>query len=216
MLEVAIGKELPEYQLQVEFKAANNIVVLFGPSGCGKTTILRSIAGLLRPDAGRIALGDRVLFDADARVALPPRDRGVGLVFQDYALFPHMTVRRNITYSVKTFTAAVRETFANLLKQLRIESLAERYPEELSGGEKQRVALARALMAEPRLLLLDEPLSALDSDTRSELQDELLRLQELWRIPFVLVTHDAAEAEKLGDVILYMERGRIRERSGVS
>lgn len=211
---MAIQKDLPEYRLQVQFGAANNIVVLFGPSGCGKTTILRSIAGLLRPDAGRITLGDQVLFDSAARTALPPRERGVGLVFQDYALFPHMNVRRNITYSVKTFSGPLRELYHNLLKQLRIETLAERYPEELSGGEKQRVALARALMAQPHILLLDEPLSALDSDTRRELQDELLRLQRLWRIPFVLVTHDAAEAEKLGDAILYLERGRIRDHSG--
>ncbi len=208
MLHVAVRKELSEFVLNIEFTVADSILVLFGPSGCGKTTTLRCIAGLTVPDAGRITLNDRPLYAADSKVFLPPRDRGVGYMFQNYALFPHLTVRKNILYGVKKSRESTGRLFDELLSLLKIDRLIERFPGGLSGGEQQRVALARALMAEPEVLLLDEPLSALDQDIRIELQDELLRIQRLWKIPFVLVTHDREEAEKLGSQIIFLEKGR--------
>lgn len=208
MLSVAIQKKLPEFELAIAFQVAAHVMVLFGPSGCGKTTILRCIAGLATPDAGRICLAERVLFDAAAQISMPPCQRGIGYVFQEYALFPHMNVAKNILYGVKSAYEAVAEKYAELLRLLKIEALVQRFPAELSGGEKQRVALARALMAEPRILLLDEPLAALDNKTRQELQDELLKMQQIWKIPFVLVTHDPQEAQKLGHQIVYMDRGQ--------
>lgn len=208
MLTVTLRKTLPEFVLETEFTAANDILVLFGPSGCGKTTILRCIAGLTMPDGGRITLDKSVLYDSSANVSMPPRDRDVGYVFQEYALFPHMNVTKNITYSVENFDEQARRDFAGLLHLLKIESLVKRFPSELSGGEQQRVALARALMAKPKILLLDEPLSALDYNIRTELQDELLKLHQIWRIPFILVTHDLQEAEKLGERIIFMDKGQ--------
>jgi molybdate transport system ATP-binding protein len=209
LLTVAIRKNLPEYILDIEFAVTNKVLVLFGPSGCGKTTILRSIAGLTRPDSGKIALGQRVLYDSNAAVFMPPKSREIGYVFQEYALFPHMNIAKNILYSVNNQSEPQQQNYSKLLQLLKIEKLTERLPGELSGGERQRVALARALMAEPQILLLDEPLSALDIQTRSELQDELLKLQQAWEIPFILVTHDPEEAHKLGDEIIHMDKGRI-------
>ncbi len=208
MLEVAVEKRLADFTLAVEFTVDANILVLFGPSGAGKTTILRTIAGLIRPDAGRIACGGRLFYSAADRVFLPPQTRRVGYMFQDYALFPHMNVRKNIWYGVRRRTAATEELYGRLMALLKIEHLAERGIAALSGGEKQRVALARALMTEPEVLLLDEPLSALDSATRLDLQAELKRIHDLWRIPFILVTHDLAEAKALGDDILFLAKGR--------
>lgn len=207
MLTVAINKQLPEYDLQIEFNVSNNISVLFGPSGCGKTTILRCIAGLAKPDNGRIALDQKVLYDSNADLFMPPKDREIGYVFQEYALFPHMDIAKNILYSVKTINEQVQQEYTKLLGLLKIEQLVKRFPAQLSGGEQQRVALARALMAGPKILLLDEPLSALDNNIRFELQDELLKMQQIRRIPFVLVTHDRQEAEKLGEQIVFMDKG---------
>jgi molybdate transport system ATP-binding protein len=209
MLRVMLEKQLPEFRLKIEFEIADGILVLFGPSGCGKTTILRCIAGLLKPDAGDVTLGNVKLYESASGIFIPPKDRGVGYVFQDYALFPHLNVMKNIMYGVKNHGKQAAEQFDELVRLLKITALKRRFPEELSGGEKQRVALARALMAEPRLLLLDEPLSALDSNTRLEIQEELLKIQKLWKIPFVLVTHDHSEAQKLGDSVLLMERGKM-------
>ncbi len=208
MLAVAVEKRLPDFTLAVDFTVDANILVLFGPSGAGKTTLLRAIAGLVRPDAGRIACGGRVFYSAADRVILPPQTRRVGYMFQDYALFPHMDVRKNIWYGVQKRTAAIDELYGRLMALLRIEHLAARGVAGLSGGEKQRVALARVLMTEPAVLLLDEPLSALDSATRLDLQAELKRIHDLWRIPFILVTHDRDEAKALGDDILFLDKGK--------
>ncbi len=207
MLQVSLQKKLPEFHLEIEFKAVNNILVLFGPSGCGKTTILRCVSGLLKPDAGKITLGEETIYDSQDKIFIPPKSRGIGYVFQDYALFPHLNIERNIKYGIKNHHSSVEKLYSELLGLLKITSLTKRYPVELSGGEKQRVALARALMAEPRVLLLDEPLSALDYEIRFELQAELLRIQKLWKIPFILVTHSPEEAEKLGDEIIFIEKG---------
>lgn len=208
MLKVRIKKILPDFDLEMDFEVKNNITVLFGPSGCGKTTTLRCIAGLERPDAGKIMLDDQSFFSSVEKIFIPPRERGVGYMFQDYALFPHMSVESNILYGVKKKDNTSQQLYRELIYLLKIEPLIHRGIKQLSGGEKQRVALARALMANPKILLLDEPLSALDSETRLELQDELKNMQSIWGIPFIMVTHDREEAEKLSDQTIYMNKGK--------
>lgn len=205
MLLLDIQKRLDQFHLDVAFSCEDEIVVLLGPSGSGKTTILNCIAGLINPDSGCIQVNNNVFFDGK-RTALPPQKRQVGYLFQDYALFPHMTVEKNIRYGVKQGSST---DVAPLLDVLGIKHLLQKYPHQISGGEKQRVALARALATEPRILLLDEPLSALDRETRLQCQDELLRLHEMWKIPLLIVTHDMDEAEKLGDRILFLEKGNV-------
>ncbi|GKV68224.1 ABC transporter [Sporosarcina sp. NCCP-2716] len=216
MLKVDIRKRLAHFELDVAFETGNDIIVLAGASGAGKTSILQAVAGLSHPDSGTIALNGRTFFDSGGSSGrpLPARSRNIGYLFQDYALFPHMTVERNIYYGVsKTHLAAARPVVGQLLGVLGIGHLLGKYPHQISGGEKQRVALARALAAEPELLLLDEPLSALDEETREECQDELLRLHDLWQIPFLIVTHSKSEAEKLGDRVLRLKKGLIVEES---
>lgn len=208
MLSIDITKQLPDFALQIQFDIEQDVLVLFGPSGCGKTTLLRCIAGLLKPDEGKIVNDGQMLFDSTADVFVPSRERQVGYMFQDYALFPHMNVQKNIWYGARRYNAEANHIYDKLLNLLKIEHLTERYIDRLSGGEKQRVALARALMAEPKILLLDEPLSALDNVTRLELQSELKKMQKLWGIPFIVVTHDPKEAETMGDQILFIERGQ--------
>jgi molybdate transport system ATP-binding protein len=205
MLIVDIQKKLSHFELNVKFSVANEIVVLFGPSGSGKTTILNCIAGISKPTAGIIRLNDTILFE-NKKVFVPIQKRNIGYVFQDYALFPHMTVWKNIAYGMKN------ESFAKeLMKELRIEHLRDKYPSEISGGEKQRVAIARAIATEPDALLLDEPFSALDDQTRAKGHEELLRIHKLWRIPIILVTHHHEEAKKLGNRILYLHEGKIHD-----
>ena len=208
MLTVRVRKRLREFELDLDFRMGAEILVLFGPSGSGKTTLLRLIAGLERPDAGEIRLGERLLFSRAERVDVPPRGRRCGLVFQGLSLFPHLDVRGNIRYGVRAPSEESRRREERLLETFRIGHLGPRYPAELSGGEQQRVALARALMAEPDVLLLDEPFSALDYDTRAAVYGELLAAHALWRIPFVLVTHERAEAERLADRVLHLREGR--------
>ena len=212
MLEVNIKKRLSHYDLEVEFDVRDEILVLFGPSGSGKTTILHTIAGLTQPDAGLIKLGDQSFFDGQTN-SMSVQERNIGVLFQDYALFPHMTVGKNIRYGMKRKGEDGSLVVDQLLHVLGIQQLLSKYPHQISGGEKQRVALARALATEPSVLLLDEPLSALDRQTRIECQDELMRLHELWKIPFIIVTHDREEAEKLGDRILFLEQGKIIDES---
>ena len=208
MLHVDVRKKLPSFTLQLRFEQdAGEKLVLFGPSGCGKTTLLRCLAGLERPDTGQIRLKESVFFDAATRHFLPPRLRRIGYMFQDYALFPHLSVKKNILYGSRPDGSAA--LYERLLERFSLTSLAERSIGVLSGGEKQRVALARALMSQPQLLLLDEPLSALDAATRRQLQDELNALHKEWRIPLLLVTHDLDEARRIGDRILFLEQGRI-------
>jgi molybdate transport system ATP-binding protein len=207
MLVVQIKKALSHFSMDVDLKVEDEIVVLVGPSGSGKTTILNVIAGLDQPDEGLVILNEQVYFQGKGQ-SLAPQKRNVGYLFQDYALFPHMTVEKNIAYGVKNNMALSRSN--QLISVLGIGHLVKKYPHQISGGEKQRVALARALATEPSVLLLDEPLSALDRETRIECQDELLRLHQMWRIPFIIVTHDMDEAERLGDTIHFLEQGSIR------
>lgn len=209
MLIVEIKKKLAHFTLDVHFQMEKEILVLLGPSGSGKTTILNIIAGLVEPDEGTIRL-NHTYFYHKGQKPLPTRKRNIGYLFQDYALFPHMTVEKNILYGVKEKKyKEIPEFLQPVLEVLGISHLLSKYPHQTSGGEKQRIALARALATQPDLLLLDEPLSALDQRTRQECQEELLRLHQLWQIPFIMVTHDREEAEKLGDRLIFLDKGKI-------
>ena len=189
---------------------AGEVVSLLGPSGCGKTTTLRMIAGLERPSSGRIRVGDRVV--ADDVVHVPPEARGMGMVFQSYAVWPHMTVFENVAFPLRQRHAGrLRERVGAILETVRLSHLSSRHPAELSGGQQQRVALARALVAEPSVLLLDEPLSNLDARLREELRTEIRRLQQQLGVTAVFVTHDQAEALALSDRVCVMRAGRIEQ-----
>jgi molybdate transport system ATP-binding protein len=208
VLSVEVAKRLPDFTLELAFQVRDEILVLFGPSGSGKSMTLRMIAGLERPDRGEIRLDDTLLFSSARRIHLPPQRRRCGYVFQNLALFPHLDVTRNVGYGTPRGRADTRQRLDRLLDTFGIGHLRHRYPAELSGGEQQRVALARALMTRPAVLLLDEPFNALDQDTRAAVYRELLHARRLWRIPFVLVTHDRAEAERLADRVLFLREGR--------
>ncbi len=197
--------------LAVAFSAApGELVALFGPSGSGKSTILRAIAGLYRPRSGRIAVDGTVWFDAGRGRFLPPWQRRVGLVFQSYALFPHLSARGNVMAALGHLPRAARRARAQeLLEQVHLAALAERRPAMLSGGEQQRVALARALAREPHVLLLDEPFSAVDRMTRESLYRELAQIRRRLAVPAILVTHDLEEACLLADRLCLLDRGRI-------
>jgi molybdate transport system ATP-binding protein len=194
---------LRSFDLELALRV-DRTVALVGPSGAGKTSVLRAVAGLVRPAAGRIALDGDAWFDAAARVFRAPDERRVGLVFQEYALFPHMTVRQNVAYAGKARTA-------ELLERFRISHLEKARPAELSGGERQRVALARALARDPGVLLLDEPLSALDAHTKAAVRGELQELLRDLRLPTLLVTHDYEDAASLADEVGVIVEGRLRQ-----
>ncbi len=197
--------------IDVDLGAAGSLV-LFGPSGAGKSTVLRCLAGLEHPDRGRIAVGDETWFDAGRRIDLPPQRRRVGYLPQGFALFPHLDVRANIAYGMDGSSGRARSSrIGDLVGRLQLEGLERRRPAELSGGQQQRVALARALAREPRLLLLDEPLSSLDAPTREALRGELRGLLAAGGVPAVLVTHDRSEALVLGDGVAVMADGVVRQ-----
>jgi molybdate transport system ATP-binding protein len=209
-LEVRLVKRLPEFTLDVEWTAGEGVAALFGPSGAGKTLTLQCLSGLLEPDAGRVVVDDRVLFDAETGVDLPPQRRQIGYVFQGYALFPHLSVADNIGFGLRDRPRAeARGRAADVIARMGLEGLEARRPHELSGGQRQRVALGRALAPDPALLLLDEPLSALDATLRQSLRDDLRRILAEWRTAAVLVTHDFTEAYRLGDRIVVYEAGRV-------
>ena len=210
MLKAHFTKKLPAFEIEIDVSLSHGILALVGPSGAGKTTILQCVAGLQTPSWGEIKINDEIIFSSEQGKDIPIRKRRIGYVFQDYALFPHMSVEKNVMYGKPQKGSIPNKvlTVSNVLEMLKIEHLRNRYPNQISGGEKQRVALARALMTEPELLLLDEPLSALDQDTRSKLQQELLKLRAQWQIPFILVTHDLQEAEILGNQIIKLDQGK--------
>jgi molybdate transport system ATP-binding protein len=203
-LELDIACALRSYELDVRLSVGPETVALVGPSGAGKTTVLRAIAGLRAPDRGRIALGGDVWFDAARRIDRPPEARSVGLVFQEYALFPHMTVRANVAFGGE---ARVDE----LLDRLGIAHLAGERPGRLSGGERQRVALARALARDPGVLLLDEPLAALDAHTRASVRAHLQEVLGRLRLPTIVVTHDFRDATALAGHIGVILDGRLHQ-----
>ena len=209
-LDVALQKRLPDFTLDVAWTGAEGKVVLFGPSGAGKTLTLQCLAGLVRPDAGRVVVDGRVYFDAAAGVDLPPQQRRLGYVFQGYALFPHLSVLENIGFGLRSRPRRERVDRARAVTaRLGLGGLESRRPGELSGGQRQRVALGRALAIDPALLLLDEPLSALDQPMRRALGDDLKRVLDDWGIPAVLVTHDFTEAYRLADRIVVYEGGGV-------
>jgi molybdate transport system ATP-binding protein len=209
-LEVDVEHRQGDFRLAVAFAAPDGVTALFGPSGSGKTTLVNIIAGLIRPERGRVAVGGTVLVDRGRGVWLPPHRRRIGYVFQDGRLFPHLTVRQNLLYG-RLFTPRA-ERAAGLdavIELLGIGGLLQRRPASLSGGEKQRVAIGRALLADPRLLLMDEPLAGLDEARREEILPYLERLRDGARLPIVYVSHVAAEVERLASLVVRLEAGRL-------
>ena len=210
-LEVHIVKKFKDFTLQSDFSTGNTVTALLGASGCGKSMTLRCIAGIVKPDSGRIVLDDQVLFDSAAHIDLPPQQRGVGLLFQNYALFPNMTVEQNILCGANGIAdkALRRARCAELLHAMRLEDLAGRYPAQLSGGQQQRTALARILVGNPRLLMLDEPFSALDSYLREEVEGEVGALLASFAGTALLVTHNRDEAYRLCPDMVVMDHGTV-------
>jgi molybdate transport system ATP-binding protein len=199
-----------DFTLDVILNIAPGITIIFGPSGAGKTTLLDCVAGLGTPDSGKIAVGNRVLFDRADGTNLPVQTRKVGYVFQDLALFPHLTVRKNVEYGLAGNDKDYREKKCDAtLESFRIAHLRDRKPSEISGGERQRVALARALVTEPSVLLLDEPLAALDAATKSKIIGDLRVWNAAHSIPILYITHNREEVFALGDRVLVLENGRI-------
>lgn len=194
------------FVLELHEELAPGITALFGPSGSGKTTTLDAIAGLRRPASGRIVIGERTLFDSARRVDLRPQERHVGYVPQDTALFPHMNVRRNVLYGRRHGQKLELDV---VVRMLEVGELLERRVGDLSGGERQRVALARALMSAPDLLLLDEPLAAVDVERRRRILPYLVRVRDELRVPVIYVSHDRAEVDQLADRVVILDNGRV-------
>ena len=209
-LEVSAQTRLGEFALDASFASDSRVTAIFGPSGAGKTSVLNVIAGLLRPERGRVAVDGAVLLDTDAGIFLPPHRRRIGYVFQDGRLFPHLSVKGNLRYG-RLFAKPghADASFAEMVDLLDLGALLERGPAALSGGEKQRVAIGRALLSSPLLLLLDEPLSSLDDKRKDEVMPFLERLRDQARMPIVYVSHDLAEIERLAGTVVRMAEGRV-------
>lgn len=198
------------FALQAEFDAPPGITILFGPSGSGKTTTIKAIAGIIHPDEGHISINGHTLFDSAQGINVPIRERGTGLVFQNLALFPHMSALGNVEFATSGLSRPERRRRAlELMQRLRIAHTAERRPHEVSGGEAQRVALARALASEPRVLLLDEPLSAIDEATKQDIINDLKMINRDLSLPVIYVTHNRDEAVMLGDYLIVYEDGQV-------
>jgi molybdate transport system ATP-binding protein len=207
-----ITKKFPEFYISVKVAFKEEMVVLFGPSGSGKSSVLNMISGILQPDTGSIKINEKDIFDSRKGINVPVRRRKIGYVFQDLALFPHMTVFDNIAYGIKDLQEKeIDEKVKDLLVTMRLVGLEERYPSEISGGQRQRVALARTLITEPELLLLDEPFSALDYPVREKLRSDLITIHKRYPITTIVVTHDHEEAYVLGEKIAVMNEGCIEQ-----
>jgi molybdate transport system ATP-binding protein len=201
-----------EFHLRMRFESDADVTVLYGESGAGKSLTMQAIAGLIRPDNGRVVLSERVVFDAEHRIDVRARHRRVGLVVQDYALFPHLTVRQNIAFAQNRGwlnRRTVDKESSAAMANMQLDVLADAYPSDLSGGQRQRVALARALATHPQLLLLDEPFSALDSDLRNRLRDELIERHRRAGIPMLVITHDADDVAAFGGTIVRVRDGQV-------
>ena len=205
-LQVHIKKTIGTFRLESDLQSDSGLLSLLGPSGCGKTLTLKCIAGIERPDEGRIILGSRVLFDSEKKINLPPQKRRVGYMFQDYALFPHMTVRQNILAGMgRKPDPSLADPF---LEQFRIADLGDRLPRELSGGQKQRTAMARIAAQDPDVILLDEPFAALDTMLKWELENEMLQMLSEEKKPVIFVSHDLDEVYRMGGNVCMMKEGR--------
>ncbi len=212
MLDLTICHSLKEFDLSLSLQAEQELLGLFGPSGAGKSMTLQIIAGLVTPHAGRIIIDNIPVFDSTTGLNLSPQQRHVGYVMQDYALFPHLTVAQNIAYGLRGQPQEqINRTVTHMLDLIQLAGYAGQRPDELSGGQQQRVALARALVTSPKVLLLDEPFSALDRPTRAQLRHDLRELQKRFEIPTLLVTHDLAEANILADRIAVYHRGKLQQ-----
>jgi molybdate transport system ATP-binding protein len=216
-LEVTLYHRQGDFTLDIAFRTDSRATALFGPSGSGKTTALNAIAGLLRPERGRIVFDDRIMLDTDGDVFVPPYRRRMGYVFQDGRLFPHLTVRQNLLFG-RFFAgrrAARRDpaiTLDRVVGLLGIEHILARRPVNLSGGERQRVAIGRALLSEPCMLLMDEPLAALDGARKAEILSVLERLRDVARVPILYVSHDVAEVSRIANNVIVLENGRTGDR----
>ena len=214
-IAVTLRHQQGDFLLDVDFTAGVGVTALFGPSGAGKTTILDAIAGARRPQQGRIVVGGRVLLDTAQRIAVPMHARRIGYVFQDGRLFPHFSVRQNLRYA-QWFRRPPRDRFDEVVALLGIAHLLQRRPGTLSGGERQRVAIGRALLAEPDLLLLDEPLAALDAARKDEILPYLARLRDAAVAPILYVTHSVDEVQRLADTVIVLSSGRVRHQGAPS
>ncbi len=213
-VQKTLGQGAQRFDLDVAFRSDVERLVLFGPSGAGKTLTLKAIAGLLRPDAGRIAMAGATLFDSACGIDTPARRRDCGYLFQEYALFPHLTVRQNVAFGLAAGWRNPQRDGGGTavdrwLDALELRPFAARYPDQLSGGQRQRTALARALAAAPRALLLDEPFASLDTVLRVRLRAELKELQTRFALPIVLITHDTADVDAFADEVVTLEAGRV-------
>ncbi|WP_018152206.1 sulfate/molybdate ABC transporter ATP-binding protein [Leeia oryzae] len=220
MLEMHIQKQFQHkdraFRLDVRFQTSQSRMVVFGPSGAGKSLTMRAIAGLMTPDEGHIRLGDRTVLDTQRSINLSPQQRRTGYLFQDYALFPHLTVRQNIAFGLQHGWRNPRKQaqhpgVEHWLQRLGIAALADQYPASISGGQKQRVALARTLITEPDILLLDEPFAALDTTLRSSMRQILDELQQQLAIPMLLITHDPEDLSAFGDAVLHIHEGQSHD-----
>ncbi|WP_243358521.1 ATP-binding cassette domain-containing protein [Fundidesulfovibrio terrae] len=216
-IEAALGKGERAFHLRSSFEASGSAVVLFGPSGSGKTLTLQAIAGLVRPRGGRIEMGGRTLFDSRAGIDLPPSARGLGYLFQHYALFPHLSVAANVGFGLSPgwpgkLTSAQKDDVRAMLDAFGLGHLADVRPASLSGGQRQRVALARAMMPRPQALLLDEPFSALDPILRVRMRRELASTLERFGMPAVLITHDPEDVAAFGSTLVVYSGGRVVEQ----
>jgi molybdate transport system ATP-binding protein len=220
LIQVEVEKRLASqgrvFALEVDFASESERVVLFGPSGSGKTLTIKAIAGLLRPDAGRIIIGGSVLFDLGKSIDIPARHRNIGYVPQDYALFPHLTIVENVGFGLQKnwhwrLARGDRLRVDEVLEIFELGQLKDSLPKDISGGQRQRVALARALIRYPRLLLLDEPFAALDTPLRARMRQELLKVQANFQIPMILITHDPEDVAALAQTVVVYDAGRISQ-----
>lgn len=219
-LDFRIYKKLNYFDLDVDVSIGDELLVIEGASGAGKTTVLNCLSGLLTPDRGHIEVNGKVLFDDASRININTEKRHIGYLFQNYALFPNMTVRNNVLYGLKSRRnfrhrqewKEMLDYAENTMETLGIAHLADKRPTHISGGEKQRVALARAMVTKPSLMLLDEPFSALDENTKEKIYDEFMSFKDMLRIPTVLITHNHREAELFADKIITLKQGRIIQK----
>jgi molybdate transport system ATP-binding protein len=216
MLAVDIEKRLGDFAIKVAFESKGSVTALFGSSGSGKTSIVNMVAGLIRPDRGRIALDDTVLFDSDARVNVPMHRRRIGYVFQEGRLFPHLSVAANLDYGRRMSRLPRDEAEQRrIVDLLDLDHLVDRRPGKLSGGERQRVAVGRALLMRPRLLLLDEPLASLDSARKREILPYLVRLRDEAKVPMVYVSHQPGELRHIAETVVWLDAGRVMKVGGL-